>query len=171
MPNLSATAKIVLARKRQGIFYAFVALWVALFFLPLLYLAQLEPRARIGNLRLDLEYADTLDERRTGLSGRDNLPTDRGMLFVFEEPDRYGFWMKDMQFPLDILWLDENYAVVHIEKNVPPEGSEPSRTYTPPVPALYVLEINAGYSDAYDISVGDVLNPGVLSDTRERLER
>jgi hypothetical protein len=64
------------------------------------------------------------------------------MLFVFEKPGRYGFWMPDMHYPIDILWLDDQYSVVAAARSVAPE-SYPD-TFMPPVPARYVLETSPG---------------------------
>jgi len=64
------------------------------------------------------EIADTLGERERGLSGKQSLGDDKGMLFIFEEETLPGFWMKDMKFPIDILWIDENKKIVGIEKNM-----------------------------------------------------
>lgn len=70
------------------------------------------------------------------------MAQDQGMLFVFNAPDTVCFWMKDMRFSLDIIWLDAQKEVVHIEKNVSPETFP--KTYCPDKPAQYVIELNAG---------------------------
>ncbi|QQR82525.1 DUF192 domain-containing protein [Candidatus Campbellbacteria bacterium] len=110
----------------------------------------------IGKTNINLEVADTDVLRTQGLSGRESLASTTGMLFVFDESDTYGFWMKDMRFPLDIIWLDEQGVVVHIEYNVAPE-TYPS-VLTPNEKALYVLEVNAGVASELLIEKGTRLD-------------
>lgn len=102
---------------------------------------------------VNAELAITVDERRTGLSNRPSLDEGAGMLFVFDEPDTYGFWMQDMEFSIDIIWLDEDKAVVQIERDVSPD-TFPDVFY-PNIPALYVLETNSGFVLENDIMLGD----------------
>ena len=71
---------------------------------------------QIGSTVLNnIEIADTGKKREQGLSGKNNIGGDYGMLFIFEKPGFYAFWMKDMNFAIDIIWLDENYTVVGIK--------------------------------------------------------
>ena len=65
---------------------------------------------------LSVEVADTQASRELGLSGREKMGDDEGILFVFDTPGRYGFWMKDMQFPLDIIWINQNGVVVNMKE-------------------------------------------------------
>ena len=110
----------------------------------------------LGNLPLYIEIADTEAARERGLSGRAGMSDDNGMLFVFDEPDQYSFWMKDMGFDLDFIWLDENKTVVEITPEVSKDGYP--EEYAPTEPVLYVLELNAGVAERENIQVGDVLN-------------
>lgn len=107
----------------------------------------------IGDLAIGVTVADEPSERRLGLSGMKSLPDKEGKLFVFEESGNYGIWMKDMLFPIDIMWIDENLRIVHIEENVLP-SSYPA-TYNSPVPARFVLETNAFFVDTFQIDVGE----------------
>lgn len=94
-----------------------------------------------------LEIADTAAKRAEGLMGRDFLKEDEGMLFIFPTEDKHSIWMYNTKIPLDIAWLDKNWEMVHVEKNVPPcESTNPldCPKYTSPVPAKYVVELNAG---------------------------
>lgn len=75
------------------------------------------------------------------------------MLFVYDMPGSYAFWMKDTRIPLDIMWLNSEKEIVHIESNVQP-ASYP-KTFVPKMPAQYVLETNAGYAQKYTIKIGD----------------
>jgi len=77
------------------------------------------------------------------------------MLFVFPKDGKYAFWMKDMHFPIDIIWLSAEGSVVYMAQNVPP-GSFP-QTFRPDVLARYVLELPAGYAKEYNVVVGDIV--------------
>jgi uncharacterized protein len=109
----------------------------------------------LGDSKLNLIIADIDALRQHGLSDRESLDQNTGMLFVFEKPDYHGFWMKDMHFSIDMLWLDETFKIVHIAKDVAPETYPQSFISTEP--AKYVLEVNAGYSDLKALKKGDIL--------------
>lgn len=116
---------------------------------------------KVGNITLSVEVADSEEERKKGLSGRSSLEENSGMLFVFSEGNAYpSFWMKDMEIPLDIIWIDDE-KVVKIDKNVsPPEAGTPDSSltlYRPDKPIDYVLEVNGGFSDTNNIVVGNSL--------------
>lgn len=111
-----------------------------------------QPIVRIGGVEVSVTVASTPDARSQGLSGRSGLAQNEGMLFVFPEDGLYSFWMKDMRFSIDILWLSGDGTVVHIEENVDP-GSYPA-TYTSTTPARYVLEVPAGFVKARNIAAG-----------------
>lgn len=96
----------------------------------------------IGGKTIIIELADTPAERERGLSGKESLPEGHGLLFIFDKPDLYGFWMKEMNFPIDVVWLDESMVVVDIEKNVTPDSFP--HIFYPPRPVKYVLETNVG---------------------------
>ena len=105
----------------------------------------------------DLELALTAQEVSTGLSFRPSLPEDRGMLFLFDEARRPSFWMKNMMFSLDLLYLNETGTVVHVEADAPPCAADPCPTYPSSEPAIAVLEVNAGVAAAHGIDKGTVL--------------
>lgn len=109
----------------------------------------------VGETLVEVEIADTAHERQQGLSGRPSLSTGKGMLFLFPAPDRYGFWMKNVAFPLDILWIARG-RVVGIEERVPtvPLGEDPP-LYYPAEPVMHVLEVPAGWADEHGIKPGD----------------
>ncbi len=110
----------------------------------------------IGNEVLKVEVADSEAEREQGLSGKKGLGEDEGMLFIFEREGNYSFWMKDMNFPIDIAWISKDKTIVHIEANVSPTSFP--RVFAPPktsTPALYVLETTAGFFEAKKIKIGD----------------
>ncbi len=110
---------------------------------------------QVGNTKVFVEIADTDEARARGLSGRDNLLPDYGMLFVFQQLDRYGFWMKEMRFPIDIIWITENKKISHIEPRVAPETFP--KVFYPLQESLYVLEVSAGFAETYFLKVGDAL--------------
>ena len=112
-----------------------------------------EKTLTIGSTTIQVELADTVALRTRGLSGRGELPVGYGMLFVFPEPGQYGFWMKDMQFSLDLIFLNEDRQVVSIYPDLTPESYPAS--YGSNVLAQYVLEIPAGQVDKWEIKVGD----------------
>lgn len=103
---------------------------------------------------LEAEVADTPASRELGLSGRKQMGDDEGVLFVFEGPGRYGFWMKDMQFPLDIIWINQNGIVVNIERGATPESYREKKTFINQSEASYVLEINAGLAEKFGLYLG-----------------
>ena len=106
----------------------------------------------VGDAQIKVELAESQGARAQGLGGRKSLPQDQGMFFIFEKSEAHPFWMRDMQFPLDIIWLDENYKVVYIEKNIDP-ATYP-KSFGPDVPTQYVLEINAGWAEKNKINAG-----------------
>jgi len=114
----------------------------------------------IGNHSFVVDIADTEKLREKGLSFRKTLNKDSGMIFVFEKPETHHFWMKDMDFPIDIIWIDEDLKIGNIEKNIDPKTYPNS--YSPESPSQYVLEINGGRSDELGIKEGEpvIINLG-----------
>ena len=115
---------------------------------------------REGKRTYYLEVADSSASREKGLSGRESLAGNRGMLFVFDEPGKYCFWMKDTLFPLDMIWLDREHRVKHIEKNVQP-SSYPSQEFCYEGQAKYVIELNKGEVNRAGITINDKLDVGL----------
>jgi len=109
-----------------------------------------------SDVSIDAHVVESQSDRALGLSIYDELESDRGMLFIFSKKDKHGFWMKDMKFPIDIIWLDETKRIVWIEQKVQP-ASYP-KVFTPPSQALYVIETVEGYTDYHRISVGDYVS-------------
>ena len=106
-----------------------------------------------GRVALTVELARTPEEQVRGLSGRPGLKPGHGMLFVYDRPQAVSIWMKDMRFPLDIIWIRAG-RIVAIEKNAPPLTPDgPERVYT--AIADLVLEVTAGLADRQKIRVGD----------------
>ncbi len=107
----------------------------------------------LNTVTVSAEVARSLQEKVRGLSGRPPLKAGQGMLFVYDRPQVIGIWMKDMKFPLDILWFHEG-RVVKIEKNAPPLKPEgPERVYS--AIGDMVLEVPAGFADRNKVREGD----------------
>ncbi|MEX0918948.1 MAG: DUF192 domain-containing protein [Candidatus Paceibacterota bacterium] len=102
-----------------------------------------------------LEIADTPRDRAKGLAGRQELPANHGMLFIFPTAGNYNFWMKEMNFPLDIIWLDEDLTIIDLTENFSPETYP--ETITSKEPAKYVLEIKAGLVERLNLTIGNTL--------------
>ena len=98
--------------------------------------------------------AETEEEQGEGLSGIRRIPKNKGMLYVYPRPDFYTHNMKDMHFPLDIIWIGKDKTVVDVIENVQP-GSYPEYMFVNDFLAQYVLEIPAGFFDAHKLKIGD----------------
>jgi uncharacterized membrane protein (UPF0127 family) len=112
-------------------------------------------RIVFGGVILTVEIAATPATQEKGLSDRDSIAPDHGMLFVFDSEGMWGFWMKGMRFSLDIIWFDSQKRAVFIEQELPPCAPQNCPIYTPPVKAMFVLEVNAGFVKAHNIAIGD----------------
>lgn len=114
----------------------------------------------INNKKIKIEIADTPELQYQGLSNKKELCDNCGMLFVFSDKQVRTFVMRNMNFPLDIIWIDDNLSaqagkIVKINKNAIPESSNPVMRYSSDLPVNYVLEVNAGFCDGNEIKVGD----------------
>lgn len=126
--------------------------------LPFIPQGPVTKQVQINGSKLNAEIADTQAKRAKGLSGRDNLASDSGMLFIFPEPSKHSFWMKGLSFPLDFVWIRGD-KVVSILQNVPPPSPNQADSslpiYQPKVEVDKVLEIGAGTIQRLNIKVGD----------------
>lgn len=115
----------------------------------------------IGGQKIQVELAVTVAERTQGLSGRKSLDEGTGLLFIFEKSGLYPFWMKDMNFPIDIIWLapsdgdDQDLKIVYIKHNATP--SSYPETFGPDKDAQYILEVVSGFSEKNNLKVGDTV--------------
>jgi uncharacterized membrane protein (UPF0127 family) len=107
---------------------------------------------KINDIRVRAEIADTSSLREQGLSGRRSLADGRGMLFVFNTAAQHGFWMKDMNFSIDIVWIDAGLRVAGVEKRISPETFP--QIFYPPRAVKYALELPSGFSDVMGIDTG-----------------
>lgn len=112
----------------------------------------------INTAIIPVEIAQGMRAVQKGLSGRTALDADKGMLFIFSSAARYGFWMPNMRFPIDIIWMN-NGKVVDISHDVSNDFNllKP-RLYRPTEPAQYVLEVNAGFARKKRIKIGDAVS-------------
>ena len=127
-----------------------------------------QPVARIGGASYSVDMAVLPEERRQGLSGREHMAQDAGMLFVFEEEQQLHFWMKEMRFPLDIIWIDAQCRLVGVSAEVPTPvpnaGNDEIPRAQSPLPARFVLEVNAGEAARNGLSAGDAVEfQGVIA--------
>lgn len=108
---------------------------------------------KIAGQDIKVDLALNEKTQRQGLSGRKELKENEGMLFVFDKSGKYPFWMKDMNFPLDIIWLSEDLEVVYIKKRALPESFP--ENFIPEKNAKYVLEVVSGFSEKNNLKAGD----------------
>lgn len=111
----------------------------------------------IGNNKYNVTIAETNEEKRKGLQGKDSLKEDEGMLFIFDPPQRVDFWMKDVSFPLDIIFINEDGEVVKVAQGEPNDDSLISCN-----DVAFVLEVNtgSGIKKGDDISLEDEEDSG-----------
>jgi len=137
---------------------------IPLIFLLLLIFFFFPRKTKNGNLSINgknyqIEYALTTLQKAKGLSNRDFLCENCGMLFVFDNSGSHPFWMKDTKISLDMIWLDQNGKIVHYE-TASPEPNIPItqlKVYKNPTPSKYVLELNAGDFDKLNLKIGDII--------------
>lgn len=112
----------------------------------------------VGSTQVSVEVADTAQKRSKGLSEVSFLAEDSGMLFVFPKADRYKFWMKQMRFPLDMVWINGD-SVVDLLENVPPPTlgtpDDQLKIYSPISEIDKVLEVNGGFVNLHGVKIGD----------------
>jgi uncharacterized membrane protein (UPF0127 family) len=125
-----------------------------------------QPMLRTVGVQLDdgetvtVEVADDTEERTKGLSGRNTLPDNTGMLFVWDDETQHTLWMDGMLFDLDMVWLDASRTVVSIDADIPTQPGVPTSEltqYHPAGAAKYAIELDAGEAAALGIDTGDAL--------------
>lgn len=143
--------------KKHYIIYLFVFISLTTIVFSWLLIAQLNLGISIIKIHdkvIKVELARTPSQQAQGLSGRESLCPDCAMLFVFPQKEIKKFWMKDMKFPLDIVWFNDN-RVVGVTPNIPaPKNNESPQVVSSILPVNYVLELNAGMADYYGLSYG-----------------
>jgi uncharacterized membrane protein (UPF0127 family) len=111
----------------------------------------------VNGVHLVADIASTGEQRSRGLAVKDSLAENESMLFYFPKANEYSFWMKDMKFPIDIIWLDTDRNVFHIEHSLEPCGPDECPLYKPDGKAQYVLETVAGFSQKYNVTENTVV--------------
>ncbi len=117
----------------------------------------LKKQLLLNHQLLTVEVAQTPKQISKGLSGRSQLDPNQGMLFIFPTSYKPKFWMKDMHFPLDIIWI-KNHQIVDFSLNLSPEGHQPQHLYSPSQPVDMVLEVPAGYVQTHQLKIGDKID-------------
>lgn len=135
------------------------ASWHFLTFLIVLFLGSdaLGASVCIKKTCVEVELVRTHEDMQRGLQGREALADGHGMLFIFSEDDLQSFWMKDMKFPIDMLWIDSKLQIVTIAANRLPCVKTPCEVYAPSKNARYVLELPANYAAAHQFNEGDTV--------------
>jgi uncharacterized membrane protein (UPF0127 family) len=116
---------------------------------------------KINDILIKSEVADTPELRKNGLSNRNSLTKDEGMLFIMDKTNTIPtFWMKDMKLSIDIIWIKSD-KIIQIDKSIPaPKPETPTnllKLYSPKTPVDYVLEVNSGFCSTNNFKVGDTV--------------
>ena len=129
-------------------------------------MAQIGPQVNLPRVKLsagmhliDAQVAQSPEQRQIGLMLRKDMPQGEGMFFIFDRAEILGFWMPDMNFAIDIVWIGEDWKIVDISHDVTLQSYP--KVFSPTVPALYVLEVPAGFARKNRWNAGDAV---VLSD-------
>jgi uncharacterized protein len=107
----------------------------------------------IDGQEINAAIADTSALQELGLGNRTGLPDGEGMLFVFSVDKPYAFWMKDMHFSIDMVWISSAGDIIYMAQNISPDTYP--EDFVPPSPARYVLELPANYAAEHDFKIGD----------------
>jgi len=146
--------------------YKYLIIICILFFVQLLFYPYKKysknTQVTINNKNINVEVALSPYKKTLGLMFRKKLDKNTGMLFIFEQEAKHTFWMANTYIPLDIIWINKDKKVVYIHENTPScdqNGFIKSSctTYSPIDKALYVLEVNAGYTKENNINIGDTV--------------
>lgn len=113
-----------------------------------------QPKVYLGGEKITVTVLNTKELQEVGLSGRKSLGKNEGLLFNFPEPGFHGIWMKDMLFPIDVIWFN-NDKIVDVWENASPDSYP--KVYTPIEKATIVLEVNAGFVSEHHLKTGDML--------------
>jgi uncharacterized membrane protein (UPF0127 family) len=112
---------------------------------------------KVNGQKINIEIAENDQQWYQGLSDRDSLGADSGMYFIFPAKNKLDFVMRNMRFPLDIIFINDD-KILNIAENLAPEGSETKNIYSSVGEANRVLEVNAGYCKKYGIKAGDLIS-------------
>lgn len=154
----SAAAK---AREREFLmrFFKYLIIFIAIIGFFAFLNQKDEPifqKIKIGDAIINAEIADAPAKQTKGLSGRNELGKNNGMLFIYDKPGFHSIWMKNMKFPIDIIWIDENKKIIGTENEVKPESYP--KSFEPPLPVKYTLETNSGFVKKYGVEIGKIVD-------------
>ena len=161
--NLGPTG-LLFANKPSGLWGSrpfkntFLSFFICFFFLSPCHADAVPPQVCHLDNCVTVEVVSKQGDMERGLMDRASLDQNKGMLFVFTNDDKYSFWMKNMHFNLDILWIGLEGRIVFIGRNIPACTSDPCPVYVPDKEARYVLELNSGYTISHHWKVGDKLD-------------
>jgi len=113
----------------------------------------------INDIQITAWVADTQKARETGLMGMQNINEDEGMLFLYETPGAYAFWMKNMLMPLDVVFVSKDMKIVSIQ-HMDPCVMGPCSIYSPPSDILYAVEVKSGFAERNNITVSQIVSIG-----------
>lgn len=116
----------------------------------------------INNNIIKVELAITEEEHRKGLMNRTSLGTNNGMLFIYDEPQLFSFWMKNTLIPLDIIFISSDNVILEKIENIPLCHIDPCNTYNNRRAAQYVLELPAGNTKKLGLTIGDVIEITIM---------
>ena len=119
--------------------------------------AQADPSVCAKDICVKVDVVSQLKDMQRGLQGAKSLAKNHGMLFVFDSDNFQPFWMKDMKFAIDMIWIDSQYRIVTIASSCPACVQEPCKIYVPSQKARYVLEVSSGFALRHHFKLGDVL--------------
>lgn len=144
-------------------FLGFLGIFSLFIVIPILLLLKLTPNeaqyktVKISDASVRAEIADTQLKRIEGLMSKKTLPDNEGMLFIFNNESRHGIWMMNTSFPIDIIWIDKDLKIIDIA-----EDAQPCKfncpVYMPDEKALYVLEVNSGFTKKNKLQIGDSID-------------
>jgi uncharacterized protein len=134
---------------------AFIVATLAIVFLPLIFYRPATNTLVLDGQEYTLEIVVSAEERQTGLSGRETIAANEGMLFVEPKPKIVCMWMKDMSFAIDIIWLDDKKIIRHLEERVSPKTYP--KSFCPSVKTKYVIELPSGTIDKHELVLGQKL--------------
>jgi len=148
--------------RNKKIWLSILGFWILINIIVLLFFYQnKKEERRISTVKINgqiikAELASSALDQYSGLSNRPSLCADCGMLFVFPDKQEREFVMRNMNFPLDIIFLSDG-KIINIAANLKPEGDNPATRYKSATPANQVLELNGGYSEKYGLKAGDTV--------------
>jgi uncharacterized protein len=160
MSKKTAPQKLKFKRKKLIYFIMFISLLTGIYYF-FLWTPPGKVKLKIKSKIYTLEVAKTTAQKSKGLSGRESLCSDCGMIFTYTYEQILPFWMKDTYLPLDMIWLDKSGQVVHLETMIPPESKNEKgdyQLYIPQKKAQYVIELAAGQVSHLKLAIGDLVD-------------